>query len=68
MITEDYLRTETKLSQRNRRTSDFLRNFAIFTVGSPLRQHYTNDFSIRCLQSSCGFRSFLRFIGLKSTL
>lgn len=68
MISNDYLSRQIDSSRADGRTTLFLRNLAIFVVRSALRRHYGENYSIRCLQASLGFKRVLERIGLKSDL
>jgi hypothetical protein len=68
MISNEYLANQVAKSRIERRTTDFLRNLAIFTVRNSLHRHYGDNYSIRCLQSSCAFEIVLSTFGLKSRL
>jgi hypothetical protein len=68
MITNEFLQCEVAESKRLRLTSPFLRRLAVYAVKSALERHYGNDYSDRCLQSSCAFEMFLNRVGLRGKI
>ncbi|SFR37995.1 hypothetical protein SAMN04488073_0110 [Marinobacter gudaonensis] len=66
MIKNSFIKKQIEKSKRERRTSDFLRRLIFFVVEKSLIEHYGDDYSMKCLQSSVVISKILNDLGIKS--
>ncbi|HCE3221409.1 TPA: hypothetical protein NG573_004851 [Vibrio parahaemolyticus] len=66
MIKKAFLDKQANKAQNERRTPDFLRRLCFTVVESMLKQHYSDSYSMRCLQASLAISSILKRVGIKS--
>lgn len=63
-----FLRAQATKSIANRRTSRFLRRLILSAVDTAARQHYADQYSMKCLQVSAAVQFLLKTIDIESTL
>jgi len=66
MIKKTFLDKQATKAQNDRRTPDFLRRLCFTIVEKVLIQHYSDSYSMRCLQSSLAISLILKRFGIKS--
>ncbi|MEZ8402563.1 hypothetical protein AB4242_11550 [Vibrio splendidus] len=66
MIKKAFIDKQAVKAQNEQRTPDFLRRLCFTVVESVLRQHYSDSYSMRCLQASLAISSILKRLGIKS--
>lgn len=66
MIKKGFLDKQTTKAQNERRTPDFIRRLCFSLVEKVLIQHYSDSYSMRCLQSSLSIALILKRFGIKS--
>ncbi|HIF9244650.1 TPA: hypothetical protein ACX6Q3_003313 [Photobacterium damselae] len=66
MIKKAFLDKQAIKAQNERRTPNFLRRLCFTVVENVLRQHYSDSYSMRCLQASLAIASILKKVGIRS--
>ena len=68
MISDGHLKEEASRSILTGHTTPFLRELILSVVDHALRNHYADEYSIKCLQSSVAIQALLKHIGIKSDI
>lgn len=66
MIKKTFIQKQIEKSKREKKTSLFLRRLIFYVVDIALKKHYSETFSMKCLQSSVAIRILLEQNGIKS--
>lgn len=68
MIGIDFLKSQITKSRNDDLTAPFLRHLIFQTVDTVAREHYPDDYSMKCAQVSGAIQHLLSHIGIRSTL
>ena len=68
MIKESFLKKQINKSKREGKTSHFLKKLVFMVVDQALKDHYGNDRSMKCFQSSLVIQMVLEKIQIESTI
>ena len=65
-MNHEELSTQVELSKKNKATTIPLKHFVFTAVRAALIKHYSENYSIRCLQSSVGIQKLMDDFGIKN--
>ena len=68
MIKLAFIKKQIEKSKCDRKTSPFLRRLVFYVVNGSLRQYYSEDHPIKCLQASVAIEHLLNKLDIKSRL
>jgi len=68
VIKAGFIKKQVQKSQRDSKTTEFLRRLTFQVVDEALLKHYEQDYPMKCLQASVGIQNTLKSFGVNSRL
>ena len=68
MIKESFLKSQINKAKKERKTPSFVKRLVLLSLDDALAAHYSNERSMKCLQSSLALVALLEKFNIKATI